>query len=45
MCVFSWELHSMGNIFSSRDYSVVIDEMYTPNSENLEGKDCALLVL
>lgn len=45
MCVFSWELESMGNIFSSRDYSVMIDEMYTPNSENLEGKESALLVL
>lgn len=39
MSAFYWKLDSVGNIFSSGDYLVEVDEMYRPNSENLEGKN------
>lgn len=45
MSAFYWKLDSVGNVFSSGDYLVEVDETYRPNSENLEGKNSALLVL
>lgn len=45
MCSFSRNLDSLHNIFSSGDYSLMVDAVYRPNSENVEDKDGGLLIL